>query len=450
MEGRSKEGGICSPLFGVIMTWMILPRGLNCTAGTHGDKAGGREKRSQWRRAQMITGKSPAPAKPPGRPFPRPRPQVSFPRQLPTAMGRRKIEIQPITRKNGLFKKAYELGVLCSVDVAVIIFEERPGHHHKLYQYCSGDIRDIVARHVQYDGERDTKGPKDFSGAGVKTEDAGDGDDDDADEEEVVPSPRAPAKRTKSKINEDDMDYRSMAIPSPPISIRNLPNATSNAIPTSSDRHSARTGNGNGNGMHPPSKKQRISSSHGRASSDEDAALTLPPPTSGGYNFPPVPYRGGGGGYGIPPPQAPPFFPPLFDPPPPAFRAQYDPGMYHQLMRQQQRAAQQSQAHASPFSVDWPVHSGSGGGGGGGAHHNNGPGTQVSPTQAQDGGGGGGGWLDFLSGPPPVLPPGRGAGSTSWERGGGGSSGGGGGGGKRAKSSSRSGSEGGRTDDKDG
>ncbi|KDR69157.1 hypothetical protein GALMADRAFT_923040 [Galerina marginata CBS 339.88] len=49
-------------------------------------------------------------------------------------MGRRKIDIQPITqernravtfakRKNGLFKKAYELGVLCSVDVAVIIFD---------------------------------------------------------------------------------------------------------------------------------------------------------------------------------------------------------------------------------------------------------------------------------------------------------------------------------------
>jgi len=75
-------------------------------------------------------------------------------------------------RKNGLFKKAYELGVLCSVDVAVIIFgayprschnmklplthlsirlfiitEERPGHHVKLYQYCSGNIDEIAQRH---------------------------------------------------------------------------------------------------------------------------------------------------------------------------------------------------------------------------------------------------------------------------------------------------------------
>jgi len=32
------------------------------------------------------------------------------------------IQLIPFQRKNGLFKKAYELGVLCSVDVAVIIF----------------------------------------------------------------------------------------------------------------------------------------------------------------------------------------------------------------------------------------------------------------------------------------------------------------------------------------
>ncbi|KAH9823583.1 hypothetical protein DFH28DRAFT_880118 [Melampsora americana] len=48
-------------------------------------------------------------------------------------MGRRKIEIAPILddrnrsvtflkRKNGLMKKAYELGVLCGAEVAVIVF----------------------------------------------------------------------------------------------------------------------------------------------------------------------------------------------------------------------------------------------------------------------------------------------------------------------------------------
>ncbi|KAF8890558.1 hypothetical protein CPB84DRAFT_1647944, partial [Gymnopilus junonius] len=73
-------------------------------------------------------------------------------------MGRRKIEIQPIThernrsvtflkRKNGLFKKAYELGVLCSVDVAVIIFG-KPSSLSS-HQYCSADIRDIVQRQIR-------------------------------------------------------------------------------------------------------------------------------------------------------------------------------------------------------------------------------------------------------------------------------------------------------------
>ncbi|KAI9507155.1 hypothetical protein F5148DRAFT_948538, partial [Russula earlei] len=94
-------------------------------------------------------------------------------------MGRRKIAIQPITndrtrsvtflkasacRKTGLFKKAYELGVLCSVDVAVIIFERKPGHPDKLFQYCSTDINALVQRQVRFDGERDLRTPQDFSG----------------------------------------------------------------------------------------------------------------------------------------------------------------------------------------------------------------------------------------------------------------------------------------------
>ncbi|CAL1714450.1 unnamed protein product [Somion occarium] len=122
-------------------------------------------------------------------------------------MGRRKIEIQPIThernrsvtflkRKNGLFKKAYELGVLCSVDVAVIIFEERPGHHVKLYQYCSGDVNNIVQRHLRFEGERDTKGPHDFSG--VKAEDVAD-EDEDGDEDDGS-RPKMNGKSTKPKI----------------------------------------------------------------------------------------------------------------------------------------------------------------------------------------------------------------------------------------------------------
>jgi len=48
-----------------------------------------------------------------------------------------------LKRKGGLFKKAHELSVLCSVDVAVIIF----GNNKKLYEYSSGDMQDIMTRY---------------------------------------------------------------------------------------------------------------------------------------------------------------------------------------------------------------------------------------------------------------------------------------------------------------
>ena len=47
-----------------------------------------------------------------------------------------------LKRKGGLFKKAHELSVLCSVEVAVIIF----GHNKKLYEYSSGDIKDTIEK----------------------------------------------------------------------------------------------------------------------------------------------------------------------------------------------------------------------------------------------------------------------------------------------------------------
>lgn len=48
-----------------------------------------------------------------------------------------------LKRKGGLFKKAHELAVLCSVDVAVIIF----GHNKKLYEYSSCDMPEALGRY---------------------------------------------------------------------------------------------------------------------------------------------------------------------------------------------------------------------------------------------------------------------------------------------------------------
>ncbi|KFZ09801.1 hypothetical protein V502_08482 [Pseudogymnoascus sp. VKM F-4520 (FW-2644)] len=88
-------------------------------------------------------------------------------------MGRRKIEIRPIEdnrncsvtffkRKGGLFKKAHELSVLCSVNVAVIIL----GNSKKLYEYSSSDIAEILQQHNSYRGAKEHKGPLNFSGNG--------------------------------------------------------------------------------------------------------------------------------------------------------------------------------------------------------------------------------------------------------------------------------------------
>lgn len=48
-----------------------------------------------------------------------------------------------LKRKGGLFKKAHELAVLCSVDVAVIIF----GQNKKLYEYSSCDMHEALGRY---------------------------------------------------------------------------------------------------------------------------------------------------------------------------------------------------------------------------------------------------------------------------------------------------------------
>ncbi|KAJ5614379.1 hypothetical protein N7528_008033 [Penicillium herquei] len=102
-------------------------------------------------------------------------------------MGRRKIEIKAIKddrnrsvtflkRKGGLFKKAHELAVLCSVDVAVIIF----GQNKKLYEYSSCDMPEALGRYQYFGGPHEHKGPEDFSGKR---------DDDDDEDDDHTPAP---------------------------------------------------------------------------------------------------------------------------------------------------------------------------------------------------------------------------------------------------------------------
>ncbi|BGP47705.1 hypothetical protein JCM10450v2_003570 [Rhodotorula kratochvilovae] len=121
-------------------------------------------------------------------------------------MGRRKISIAPIKddrnrqvtflkRKNGLFKKAYELGVLCSADVAVVVFNA----NGKLFEFHSGDMDSILLRYSHYSGPaHEKRGPEDYinkdldaatkSGTGGKmtTLSDEDGSDDDDDKPRVA------------------------------------------------------------------------------------------------------------------------------------------------------------------------------------------------------------------------------------------------------------------------
>uniref|UniRef100_A0A0W0EZQ3 MADS-box domain-containing protein n=1 Tax=Moniliophthora roreri TaxID=221103 RepID=A0A0W0EZQ3_MONRR len=157
-------------------------------------------------------------------------------------------------RKNGLFKKAYELGVLCSVDVAVIIFDEKPGQQQKLYEYSSSNIRDIVKRHVRYIGDRDSRVPSDFSGEGGAGSKVDDHDEDgEADEEELEDEPVSKKGR---KGNKDDRR--------PTVSTTQKSSTT---IPTSSSRHTHHSSSHSHKRKRSRSRSSSLSLSRSRSSS---------------------------------------------------------------------------------------------------------------------------------------------------------------------------------------
>lgn len=55
-------------------------------------------------------------------------------------------------RKNGLFKKAMELSILCDCEIALIVFSS----NNKLFQYSTGDIDKILARFTEFSEPRKT------------------------------------------------------------------------------------------------------------------------------------------------------------------------------------------------------------------------------------------------------------------------------------------------------
>lgn len=93
--------------------------------------------------------------------------------------------------------------------------EERPGHSPKLYEYSSrGDIKEITSRHIevysflaqccsasvdrplQFSGDKDSRGPRDFAGAAAAA--ANSDDEPDVEEDEApAPTPTVPAKRPR-------------------------------------------------------------------------------------------------------------------------------------------------------------------------------------------------------------------------------------------------------------
>ena len=61
-------------------------------------------------------------------------------------------------RKFGLMKKAYELSVLCDVEIALILFTSS----NKLFQYASTDMDRVLLKYTEYNEPHESRTNKDI------------------------------------------------------------------------------------------------------------------------------------------------------------------------------------------------------------------------------------------------------------------------------------------------
>ncbi|KAI9835483.1 MAG: hypothetical protein M1837_003784 [Sclerophora amabilis] len=230
-------------------------------------------------------------------------------------MGRRKIEIKAIKddrnrsvtflkRKGGLFKKAHELSVLCSVDVAVIIF----GHNKKLYEFSSGDINEVLGRYSYYGNAHEHKGPADFSGKKDL--------DDDDDEEMGSPAAESHSSQEHHMIPpqlQSQVAYQHMRQHTPSASPP-MPNVPYNQRRTTPQPQ----------GISRPSSRTNVRRTSSNLAPQHLPHVSQHPPTQNGYAYRPnPPIYNPQAGAGMPmqpgPGQPPPYhqYPPQPHPPPP-------------------------------------------------------------------------------------------------------------------------------------
>ena len=63
------------------------------------------------------------------------------------------VQITFSKRKSGLLKKAYELSILCDVEIAVVMITS----NNKLYQYASSNMNSILIRYTEFKDPDESK-----------------------------------------------------------------------------------------------------------------------------------------------------------------------------------------------------------------------------------------------------------------------------------------------------